>query len=106
MTRELKSIIQDLIDENQDNVRVWLAHVAFGKPAEYEDDPTTPGKQRLSVPAVQPDPAKALDLLARLGEFAAPKLARTEMSGPGGTPLVPPSVHLYIEGPDGEQESS
>ena len=29
------------------------------------------------------DPAKALDLLARLSEFVLPKLARTEINGSG-----------------------
>ncbi len=31
------------------------------------------------------DPAKALDLLARISEFVLPKLARTELSGRDGT---------------------
>ena len=34
------------------------------------------------------DPAKALDLIAKLAEFAAPKLARTEVVGDGGGALI------------------
>lgn len=30
------------------------------------------------------DPARALEILGKLGEFVMPKLARTEHSGPGG----------------------
>ncbi len=32
------------------------------------------------------DPGKALDLMAKLAEYAAPKLARTEHTGPDGGP--------------------
>jgi hypothetical protein len=35
-----------------------------------------------------PDPGKALDLVAKLAEFAAPKLGRVEHAGDGGGPLV------------------
>lgn len=33
------------------------------------------------------DPARALEILGKLGEFVIPKLARTEHSGPGGGPI-------------------
>lgn len=33
------------------------------------------------------DPARALEILAKLAEFVLPKLARTEMSGPEGKPI-------------------
>ena len=35
----------------------------------------------------KPDPAKALDLLAKLAEFAAPKLGRVEHTGKDGGPM-------------------
>jgi hypothetical protein len=37
---------------------------------------------------IKPDPAKALDNLAKLAEFAAPKLARTEHVGDNGGALT------------------
>jgi hypothetical protein len=37
--------------------------------------------QALFEQVARKDPAKALDLLARLSEFVIPKLARTELSG-------------------------
>jgi hypothetical protein len=63
-TQEFRQTVQALLDENRSNVSLWLAAVA----AE--------------------DPGKALDLLAKLAEFAAPKLARTEVTGAGGGPVV------------------
>lgn len=70
-TREFRETVQKLLDDNRENVGRWLTLVAEG-------DGTDHGK---------PDPAKALDLLARLAEFAAPKLARTEHVGDGGGPV-------------------
>ncbi len=62
-TQEFRQTVQALLDENRSNVSLWLTKVA------------------------RSDPAKALDLLARLAEFAAPKLGRTEHTGPGGDPI-------------------
>jgi phage-related minor tail protein len=70
-TAEFRQTVQALLDENRDNVGRWLSLVAEG-------DGTDSGK---------PDPAKALDLLAKLAEYAAPKLNRTEHTGDGGGPL-------------------
>jgi hypothetical protein len=36
---------------------------------------------------IKPAPDKALDLLAKLAEYAAPKLNRTEHVGDGGGPI-------------------
>jgi hypothetical protein len=70
-TAEFRQTVQALLDENRDNVGRWLSLVAEG-------DGTENGKA---------DPAKALDLLAKLAEYAAPKLNRTEHTGDGGGPL-------------------
>ena len=69
-TVEFRQTVQALLDENRKNVRLWLTRVAEG-----DGD------------SVKPDPAKALDLLSKLAEFAAPKLSRAEVSGPDGGPL-------------------
>lgn len=71
-TQEFRQTVQALLDENKENVARWLTLVAEG-------DGTDSGK---------PDPGKALDLLAKLAEFAAPKLARTEVTGKDGGPVV------------------
>lgn len=63
-TQEFRETIRLLLDDNRENVALWLGQVA--------------GE----------DPAKALDLIAKLAEFAAPKLARTEVVGDGGGALI------------------
>lgn len=68
-TREFRETVRLLLESNADNVGVWLTQVAEGS----ED--------------VKADPGKALDLLAKLAEFAAPKLNRVEHVGDGGGPV-------------------
>lgn len=63
VTKQFRDTIQQLLDNNAENVEKWLTEVATGS-----DD-------------VKPDPKGALDMLAKLAEFAAPKLARTEVVG-------------------------
>lgn len=72
-TKEFRDTINTLLKKNAENVELWLQRVADGE-----------GETK-------PDPAKALDLLAKLAEYAAPKLSRTEMTGEGGGPV---GVHV------------
>jgi hypothetical protein len=65
VTREFRETVRALLESNADNVAVWLQQVAEG----------VDGK---------PDPGRALDLLAKLAEYASPKLARTEHTGADG----------------------
>lgn len=62
-TREFKETITRLLEDNADNIAVWLAQVAAT------------------------DPDKALQRIGHLAEFAAPKLTRAEVTGDGGGPL-------------------
>jgi hypothetical protein len=71
VTREFRETVRQLLENNSENVGRWLLLVADG-------DGTDHGK---------PDPGKALDLLAKLAEFAAPKLGRVEHVGDGGGPV-------------------
>ena len=71
-TKEFRDTVTALLEKNAENVSIWLEQVASGIP---ESD---------GVKAVAPAPEKALDLLAKLAEFAAPKLARTEHTGKDG----------------------
>lgn len=70
-TREFRETVRSLLEDNADNVGRWLTLVAEG-------DGTDRGR---------PDPAKALDLMAKLAEYAAPKLNRTELTGADGGPM-------------------
>ncbi|MBT9158926.1 MAG: hypothetical protein DDT26_00175 [Dehalococcoidia bacterium] len=69
-TVEFRETVKALLEQNSENVHVWLEQVATG----------SHGKE--------PAPEKALDLLAKLAEFAAPKLARTEVVGDAEKPLT------------------
>jgi hypothetical protein len=70
-TTEFRDTVRRLLDSNAENVGRWLTLVAEGDGSEYG----------------RPDPGKALDLLAKLAEFAAPKLNRTELAGDKDAPL-------------------
>ena len=69
-TTEFRQTITSLLEKNAAKVDLWLQQVAEGD-----------GEN------VKPDPGRALDLLAKLAEYAAPKLNRTEHVGEGGGPV-------------------
>ena len=69
-TNEFRRTITALLEKNSANVDLWLQQVAEGH-----------GE-------VKPDPAKALDLLAKLAEYGAPKLNRTELVGDDENPIA------------------
>ena len=66
-TKDFRATVTKVLETNAENVGKWLEDVATGG-----KDPS------------KADPAKALDLLAKLAEYAAPKLNRTEHVGDGG----------------------
>ena len=70
VNREFRETVRKLLDDNAENVGTWITQVAEGH-----------GENKA-------DPAKALDLLAKLAEFAAPKLGRVEHVGEGGGPVL------------------
>jgi hypothetical protein len=61
-TAEFKEAVTRLLDYAAPEMVGWLSRVA------------------------EENPEKALDLTAKLAEYAAPKLARTEVTGEGGGP--------------------
>ena len=79
VTREFKATVQKLLEDNAENVGAWLVQVAEGH-----------GENKA-------DPAKALDLLAKLAEFAAPKLGRVEHVGEGGGPVLSEIVIKVVD---------
>jgi hypothetical protein len=79
-TKEFREVVNDLLRDNGENMATWLKRVAEG----HGD--------------AKPDPGKALDLLGKLAEYAAPKLARTELSGPNGGPVEVQALQVeYIQ---------
>lgn len=83
-TREFRETVQRLLDDNRENVGRWLTLVAEGDGTDKNP----------------PDPAKALDLIAKLAEFAAPKLGRTELTGKDGEALqaAAPVFNVTVKG--------
>lgn len=69
VTIEFRDTVRALLESNSENVALWLSQVANG------------------VGDKEPAPEKALDLLAKLAEYAAPKLARTEHVGDAEKPV-------------------
>ena len=76
VTQEFRETVRQLLEDNKDNVSVWLTQVASGT----EDS--------------KPDPKGALDMITKLAEFAAPKLARTEIAGDKQNPIIVQTVNF------------
>lgn len=76
ITAEFRETVRWLLEDNAANVGDWLAQVATGGAVG------------------RPDPARALELLAKLAEYAAPKLGRIEHTGRDGGPISVGSVDL------------
>jgi hypothetical protein len=81
LTQEFRKTVQDLLDSNRDNVELWLSQVATGSHGE------------------RPDPGKALDLMSKLAEYAAPKLARVEHTGADGGAIQVQAIERTIVDP-------
>lgn len=81
VTKDFRDTVTRVLELNADNVGLWLQQVADG------------------AGDAKPDPGKALDLLAKLAEYAAPKLARTEHTGEGGGPVQFTKVQRTVVDP-------
>lgn len=81
VTTEFRETVNQLLQRNSENVAEWLDQVATGSHGGM------------------PDPGKALDLLAKLAEFAAPKLSRAEVTGKDGGPLQVEGIKRVIVDP-------
>lgn len=81
-TVEFRQTVTALLSDNAANVALWLQMVAQGVP------PVLDAEGKVLTKGVPADPAKALDLLGSLAEYATPKLSRTEHTGKDGGPVV------------------
>ncbi len=61
-TTEFRETVRTLLEGNRENVSRWLTLVAEGDGSD----------------GLKPNPAKALELLSNLAEYATPKLSRVE----------------------------
>jgi len=84
---DLRAVVGELLEKNADNVSLWLDQVAEGDPAK-------------GIPA---DPAAALNIIAKLAEYAAPRMARVTLDDAGNpaTPIAAPikKVAIHFVGP-------
>jgi hypothetical protein len=78
-TKEIREAYQRLLEDNLDNMSIWLAQVA----AE--------------------DPNKAVDLMLKLSEYILPKLARQEITGNDGEELFK-NIQFKFTTPDDANE--
>jgi hypothetical protein len=74
-TQEAREAVKAILDSNLPYLQAWILSTAEG----IMDDAT--GKW-----IVQPNPAKACDIVQNLVEYSVPKLARTEVVGDEKTP--------------------
>lgn len=85
-----RDTINAILESNAENIGKWLSQIANGIPSEIDKDGNT---IRVAVAA---DPFRALGTIAALAEYAAPKLARTEVTGANGAPLEPPVLQVVV----------
>ena len=87
-TRDAREAITRFVDDNAERLQGWLDQIANGVPmvdAEGLRVVDEHGRVRWEVP---PNPQKAFEMVQTCIEFAVPKLARQELTGPGGEALV------------------
>jgi len=76
VTQEARELVKQLLDANLPYLQSWIVSTAEG----ILDDKT--GKY-----IVQPNPAKACEIVQNLIEYSVPKLARTEVVGDEAKPI-------------------
>jgi hypothetical protein len=76
VTQEARELVKQLLDANLPFLQSWIVSTAEG----ILDDKT--GKY-----IVQPNPAKACEIVQNLVEYSVPKLARTEVVGDESKPI-------------------
>lgn len=94
-TRDFREIVQRIIDENAENLGRWIAEVAEGKPAQIVDPDPSTGRLGGVIPGVEPNPARAIALVAELAQFVA---AKQRHADEGGVQEVRPVLNVTIGG--------
>lgn len=86
VTQEARELVKHLLDTNLPYLQSWIVSTAEG----IMDDAT--GKY-----IVQPNPAKACEIVQNLVEYSVPKLARTELIGDATAPVRHEHIHKFKE---------
>ena len=93
-TAEARRAIADFVDNNAGRLQGWLDRIAEGEPMLDEKGlhvVSQDGQPRWVMP---PNPQKAFELFQSVVEYHVPKLARQEITGPGGGAL---NVHVHLD---------
>lgn len=103
VTSDTRKFFADFVEKNRARMQVLLDKVADG--AFVTDKTTHPDGSVTEVlrTVIEPNPAKALELILDVAEFCLPKLQRVEWTGEDGEPLAPPVFHIGFKngGPGG-----
>ena len=94
-TQEFRRTIELLLDDHRDNVDRWLRQVANG----------TMRVMNGELIGTPPDPAKALDIIAKLAEYGAPKLSRAEVAPAGDGAAQGASIRIEFVHPPAQLPS-
>lgn len=83
-TRDVREAIAKVLGDNSENFGKWLTTVAEGQKGKVKNGF---GKV-IDGWLVRPDPARAVEIAMNMAEYHIPKLARTELTGAGGGPVI------------------
>jgi hypothetical protein len=83
-TRDVREAITKVLSDNSENFGKWLTTVAEGKKGKVKNGF---GKV-VDGWLVRPDPARAVEIAMNMAEYHIPKLARTEITGANGGPVI------------------
>jgi hypothetical protein len=78
-TKEIRDAYKKLLEDNLDNMSIWLADVAAD------------------------DPRQAIDLMLKLSEYILPRLARQEITGNDGEDLFK-NIQFKFQTPDSDAD--
>jgi hypothetical protein len=84
VNRDVREAIAKVLGDNTDNFGKWLTEVAEGRRGKIKNGY---GKVVDSW-LIKPDPARAVEIAMNMAEYHIPKLARTELTGDGGGPII------------------
>jgi hypothetical protein len=93
-TADARAAIALFVDRNSPRLQRWLDQVANGVKAKFKTTRSDGTEEITERFVIEPNPAKAFELFQSVIEYHVPKLARTELTGAGGTPLAPPQVNI------------
>jgi len=94
VTLTAKMAIAEFVEGNAHRLTGWLDAVAEGTPMLDIDGKQVYDHEGNKVYVTRPNPERAFNLFQSVVEYHVPKLARSEISGPGGSAIPIAAVDL------------